>query len=126
MGKWRRYSVGKYRLQQLNGRAHVVWIDEQGRRQRRVLGASDEVAGRAELDAFAKSVSILRARQATTIGELYAAYAADRPIHYRDVLSTIYHNVGIDSSTYIRDMAERPVRILPEEARPIRELTGNS
>ena len=55
-----------------------------------------------------------------------AAYAADRPIHYRDVLSTIYHNVGIDSSTYIRDMAERPVRILPEEARPIRELMGNS
>ena len=51
-----------------------------------------------------------------------AAYAADRPIHYRDVLSTIYHNVGIDSSNYIRDAAERPVRILPEEARPIREL----
>jgi integrase len=78
MGKWRRYSVGKYRLQQLNGRAHVVWLDEQGRRQRRVLGATDEVTGRAELDAFAKSVSLLRARQATTIGELYAAYAADR------------------------------------------------
>ena len=55
-----------------------------------------------------------------------AAYAADRPIHYRDILSTIYHNVGIDSSTYIRDMAERPVRILPEEARPIRELLANS
>jgi hypothetical protein len=34
--------------------------------------------------------------------------------------------VGIDSSTYIRDVAERPVRILPEEARPIRELLANS
>ena len=51
-----------------------------------------------------------------------AAYAADRPIHYRDVLATVYHNLGIDSTTYIRDMSERPVRILPEEARPIREL----
>ncbi len=51
-----------------------------------------------------------------------AAYAADRPIHYRDVLATIYHNLGIDSTSYVRDQAERPVRILPEDARPIREL----
>ena len=51
-----------------------------------------------------------------------AAYAADRPIHYRDVLATIYRNLGIDSTSYVRDQAERPVRILPEDARPIREL----
>ncbi len=55
-----------------------------------------------------------------------AAYAQDRPIHYRDVLATVYNNLGIDSSLFIRDQAERPVRILPEEARPIRELTANS
>lgn len=52
-----------------------------------------------------------------------AAYAADRPIHYRDVLATIYQNLGIDSQNYIRDATDRPVRILPEDARPIRELT---
>lgn len=55
-----------------------------------------------------------------------AAYAADRPIHYRDVLSTVYHNLGIDSTMYIRDQAERPVRILPEDCRPIRELVGTT
>jgi hypothetical protein len=53
-------------------------------------------------------------------------YAAERPIHYRDVLATVYHNLGIDSSGYIRDQAERPVRILPEECRPIRELLTTS
>jgi hypothetical protein len=53
-----------------------------------------------------------------------AAYAVDRPIHYRDVLATIYHNLGIDSSLYIRDQADRPVRILPDEARPIKELVA--
>ena len=52
-----------------------------------------------------------------------AAYAADRPIHYRDVLATIYQNLGIDSQNYIRDATDRPVRILPEDARPIRELS---
>lgn len=53
-----------------------------------------------------------------------AAYAADRPIHYQDILATIYHNMGIDTHQMIRDMNERPVLILPESARPIRELVG--
>ena len=53
-----------------------------------------------------------------------AAYAEDRPIHYRDVLATIYHNLGIDPHAFVRDVSERPVPILPEDARPIRELVG--
>jgi len=28
MGIWRRYAVGKYRLQQLNGRAVVIWFED--------------------------------------------------------------------------------------------------
>ncbi|MBL8815566.1 MAG: DUF1501 domain-containing protein [Planctomyces sp.] len=55
-----------------------------------------------------------------------AAYAADRPIHYRDVLATVYHNLGIDTENYIRDQTDRPVRILPEDARPVRELISAS
>lgn len=55
-----------------------------------------------------------------------AAYAEDRPIHYRDVLASIYHNLGIDHDTYVRDLSDRPVRILPEDARPIRELLPRS
>ena len=53
-----------------------------------------------------------------------AAYADDRPIHYRDVLATVYHNLGIDPHSYIRDVNDRPVLILPESARPIPELIG--
>ncbi len=55
-----------------------------------------------------------------------AAYAADRPVHYRDILATIYHNLGIDCENYVRDSADRPVRILPEEARPVKELLRSS
>jgi len=51
-----------------------------------------------------------------------AAYAADRPVDYRDILATVYHNMGIDPHSYIRDVSERPVPIMPESARPIREL----
>ena len=51
-------------------------------------------------------------------------YAESRPVHYRDVLATIYHNLGIDPHQFVRDINERPVQILPEDARPIRELVG--
>ncbi|HWE38864.1 MAG TPA: DUF1501 domain-containing protein [Isosphaeraceae bacterium] len=51
-----------------------------------------------------------------------AAFAVRRPIHYHDVLATIYHNLGIDPSGYVDDRLGRPVPILPPTARPIDEL----
>lgn len=48
--------------------------------------------------------------------------AASRPVHYRDVLATIYHNLGIDPHAFIRDKADRPVHILPPTTELIREL----
>jgi hypothetical protein len=45
-------------------------------------------------------------------------------VHYRDVLSTLYHNLGIDSHDVVRDVGERPMPILHAHAAPIRELVG--
>lgn len=50
------------------------------------------------------------------------AYAAASPIHYRDVLATVYHTLGIDSRTFIEDRTGRPMTILPPTAEPIRQL----
>ena len=50
--------------------------------------------------------------------------AASRPVHYQDVLATIYHNLGIDPHAFIHDKADRPNSILPPTAEPIRELVG--
>jgi hypothetical protein len=52
----------------------------------------------------------------------FGAYATVRPVHYRDLLATVYHNLGIDPHSAIRDMLDRPVTLLPEDARPVREL----
>lgn len=52
------------------------------------------------------------------------AAAVSRPVHYRDVLATIYHNLGIDPHAFIRDKADRPITILPPANTPIRELVG--
>lgn len=54
-----------------------------------------------------------------------AAYAATRPVHYRDILATIYHNMGIDPHQFVRDATDRPFPPLPDEARPVRELVGS-
>jgi hypothetical protein len=51
--------------------------------------------------------------------------AAVRPVHYRDILATVYHNLGIDPHTAIRDQLDRPVAILPEDARPVPELMAS-
>ena len=50
--------------------------------------------------------------------------AASHPVHYLDVLATIYHNLGIDPHALISDKANRPVNILPPSTAPIRELIG--
>jgi len=48
--------------------------------------------------------------------------AVERPIHYRDILATVYHNLGIDPETTVPDQSDRPTRIQPDDAKAIREL----
>jgi hypothetical protein len=51
-----------------------------------------------------------------------AAQAANDPIHYLDVLATVYHNLGMDPNGLVYDVAGRPTPILPSTARPIEKL----
>ncbi|HEV3168635.1 MAG TPA: DUF1501 domain-containing protein [Isosphaeraceae bacterium] len=53
-----------------------------------------------------------------------AGSAVSNPIHYQDVLATIYHNLGIDPHSFVTDRTGRPVAILPGTAEPIRQLVG--
>jgi Protein of unknown function (DUF1501) len=52
------------------------------------------------------------------------AYAHQNPIHYRNILATLYHNLGINPHTFVRDVLDRPTSIMPEDARPVRELSA--
>jgi hypothetical protein len=65
-----------------------------GMRMGQVIGSTDSTAGRAH----------------------------DRPVHFLDVLATVYHHFGIDHTTLIRDQAEIPIPILPPGAHVVREL----
>jgi hypothetical protein len=51
-----------------------------------------------------------------------AAYAKDHPIHYHDVIATVYRNLGINPHMMVQDVAGRPTMIMPESAEPIRRV----
>jgi hypothetical protein len=51
-----------------------------------------------------------------------AGHAKDQPIHYQDMLATIYHNLGISAHATIEDVSGRPMPILPSTAHPIEKL----
>ena len=54
----------------------------------------------------------------------YGGEASDRPVHLREVVATLYHNLGIDAKkTTIIDPAGRP-QYLVDGYDPVRELVG--
>jgi hypothetical protein len=64
----------------------------------------------------------LRTGQVIGSTDKLGAYAVSRPVHFQDVLATAYHTLGIDPHTFVRDMTDRPVALLPSQAQPIGEL----
>ncbi|MFO0967515.1 MAG: DUF1501 domain-containing protein [Gemmataceae bacterium] len=54
------------------------------------------------------------------------AFVTQRPIPYRDILATLYHNVGIDPHQMIHDQLDRPNAIMPADARPVAELMARA
>jgi hypothetical protein len=92
------------------------------------FGRTPKINKDAGRDHWARVNSALLAGGGMKVGQVIgstdktAASAVARPIHYRDVLATIYHNLGIDPHAFIQDRADRPVSILDSTSEPIREL----
>ncbi|MCH7988338.1 MAG: DUF1501 domain-containing protein [Planctomycetes bacterium] len=51
----------------------------------------------------------------------HAESPKDRPVHFNEILATVYEQLGIDPHLAIPDRFDRPVRIMPE-AEPVQEL----
>jgi hypothetical protein len=51
-----------------------------------------------------------------------AGLAKDQPVHYHDVLATLYASLGIDPHAMVQDVTGRPSPILPSTARPIERV----
>jgi hypothetical protein len=64
----------------------------------------------------------MRTGQVIGTTDAMGSSALTYPVHYLDVLATVYHNLGIDPHSFVTDRTNRPVSILPGTAEPIRQL----
>lgn len=64
----------------------------------------------------------LNVGQVIGASDAQGAFALDRPIHFHDVFATMYESLGISTDTFVHDIIGRPVRVLPGNPQPIREL----
>lgn len=63
----------------------------------------------------------MRTGQVVGATNRYAEEPVERPIHFQDVFATLYHQLGIPSSTTIPDLNGRPQYLL-DQGQPIQEL----
>jgi hypothetical protein len=92
------------------------------------FGRTPKVNKDAGRDHWARVNSAILAGGGMKVGQVIGstdklgASAVSRPVHFRDVLATIYYNLGIDPHAFVHDKADRPVSILPPTCEVIREL----
>jgi uncharacterized protein (DUF1501 family) len=94
------------------------------------FGRTPKVNAKAGRDHWPKVAMGMMAGGGLNVGQVigatdrYAAQAVERPVHYQDVIATLYHGLGIDpQATTVSDSNGRPHYLL-KHGRPIRELTG--
>jgi uncharacterized protein DUF1501 len=97
----------------------VVW-GEFGRTPRINKGAGRDHWAR--VNSALVSGGGMRMGQVIGATDKLADSAIDRPVHYRDVLATVYAAMGIDPTGGVTDISGRRLPILTPEAQPIREL----
>lgn len=92
------------------------------------FGRSPKINDKAGRDHWPKVAMGLLAGGGMRVGQVigatdrHAAEAVERPVHYQDVIATLYHNIGIDArAVTIDDNAGRP-QYLVTNGRPISEL----
>ena len=92
------------------------------------FGRTPKINKDAGRDHWARVNSAILAGGGLRVGKVLGATdkfgdsAIDRPIHYQDVLATLYHNLGIGEDPTITTIAGARIRVLPTSARVISEL----
>ncbi len=92
------------------------------------FGRTPKINGKAGRDHWPKANCAMLAGGGMRTGQVIgsttadAGYPDDRPVKFQEIHSTLYHNLGIDPKGFIRDSAERPLKLLSENLSPLHEL----
>jgi len=91
------------------------------------MGRTPVVNGSAGRDHWTTAYSVFLAGGGLTRGRVLGSttpdgrYPSSRPVTVHEILATVYHRLGVDPQTLVKDAQGRPIPILPD-ARPIGEL----
>src|SRR5262245_43465788 len=91
------------------------------------MGRSPRIVANAGRDHWTAAYSVMIAGGGLTRGQVLGEttskgeWPGRRPVTVPEILATVYHQLGIDPNTVLRDGQGQPAAILPE-AEPIREL----
>jgi hypothetical protein len=92
------------------------------------FGRTPKINKNAGRDHWARVSNALLAGGGLRVGQLIgetdkiAAEALDRPVHYQDILATLYTQLGIMPDEGITDITGRRIEILPPNVHPVGEL----
>ena len=93
------------------------------------MGRTPKINTKTGRDHWPDVFSVMIAGGGLTRGQLLGSSSrlgetpSERPVHYHDILATIYHQLGVDPHLMVNDGQGRPIRIMPEADR-IHELIG--
>ena len=93
------------------------------------FGRTPKINKDAGRDHWARVNSAILAGGGMRVGQVLGATdkqadsAIDRPIHYQDILATLYNNLGLGDDATITTVAGARIRVLPTTARAVRELS---
>jgi hypothetical protein len=92
------------------------------------FGRTPKVNGSGGRDHWARANSAILAcgglRTGQAIGSTTkdAAEPLDRPVKFQEIFATLYQRLGIDPHSFVRDAAERPIKLLDQDVQPMHEL----
>jgi len=92
------------------------------------FGRTPKINGAGGRDHWARANSAIIAGGGLKMGQQIgsttkdAAEPLDRPVKYQEIFATLYHAMGIDPHSFIRDASERPIKLLDQNCDAMHEL----
>lgn len=92
------------------------------------FGRTPKVNKKAGRDHWPQASCAVMAGGGMKTGQVIGSTTADaghpdkRPVKYQEIMATLYHNLGIDPKGFIRDSADRPIKLLSQNPNPLHEL----
>lgn len=92
------------------------------------FGRTPKINGNAGRDHWPRANCAMLAGGGLQTGQVIGSTTSDagepdhRPVTFQEIFATMYHKLGIDPKSFIRDSNDRPIKLLSQNPHPMHEL----